>query len=149
METFRSRLQKGDITERDWKELYILARHWKDDLHFYQEDIQFLQKLIGRYSIWITSKDNGITTNTLLSDLHGLNNGSKIILEELNHHLGNLSSLMQGNGSVSKEGVIEDQVDLEDKIADFIKGFRKNRQQVYRVSEKIMDSEDLSDHFKQ
>lgn len=149
METFRSRLQKGVITERDWEELYILARHWKDDLHFYQEDLQFLQKLIGRYSIWITSKDNGETTNILLSDLQGLNKDSKMILKELDQHLRNLSSLMQGKGSLNKEDVLEDQVDLEEKIAKFIKGFRKNRQQAYRVSEKIMDSEDLSDHFKQ
>lgn len=148
METFRSRLQKGVVTEKDWEELYILARHWKDDLYFYQEDLQFLQKLIGRYSIWITSKDNGKTTNNLLSDLQRLNKDSKTILVELDQHLQNLSSLMQGNGSLNQEDVLEDQVDLEEQIATFIKGFRKNRQQAYRVSEQIMDSEDLSDHFK-
>lgn len=149
METFRSRLQKGDIKERDWEELYILTRHWKNDLHFYQEDLQFLQKLIGRYSIWVTSKENGKTTSTLLSNLHGLSNECKRLLKKLDQHLGNLSSLIQRKDVLNKEEVLEDQVNLEDTIADFIKGFRKNRQQAYRVSEKIMDSEDLSNHFQQ
>ncbi len=146
METFRSRLQKGDIKGTDWKELFILTRHWKDDFEFYQNDLQFLQNLIGRYSIWITSKENSKTVNHLLSDLRELTGESKEIIEKLNQHLENLSNLLQENHDINLEDVLNDQEKLENKIANFIKDFRTNRKQVYKVSEQILDSENLSDH---
>lgn len=147
METFKSRLQKGIIKPADWEEIYILTRHWKDDLEFYQNDLKFLQGLIKRYAIWIKSGENSRAANALLSDLQKLTNDSKLILQKIQDHLENLSSLIQGSNSLSTEVILEDQENLENKITDFIKGFRKNRQQVYLVSEKIMDSEDLSDSY--
>lgn len=146
METFKSRLQKGQINEAEWQELYILTRHWKEDLDFYREDLQFLQQLINRYSIWIKSTENSKAANTLLADLHRLTNDSKLLLKKIDQHLEQLSSMMQGNKGINTEDILQDQENLENSIAEFIKEFRTNRKQVYMVSEKIMDSEDLSDY---
>lgn len=144
METFRSRLKKGDIKKANWQELYILTRHWKSDLEFYVEDLQFLQRLIGKYSIWIERSQNSVAVSKLLSDLHQLSDNGRNILEKLQHHLEQLSELMRGDTGVNPENFIKEHEVIEDEISQFVKGFRSNRKEVYRLTEEIMDSEDLT-----
>lgn len=144
METFRSRLKKGDIKKANWQELYILTRHWKSDLEFYVEDLQFLQRLIGKYSIWIEKSQNSVAVSKLLSDLHQLSDNGRNILEKLQHHLEQLSELMRGDTGVNPENFIKEHEVIEDEISQFVKGFRSNRKEVYRLTEEIMDSEDLT-----
>ncbi len=146
METFRSRLKNGEIKKANWQELYILTRHWKSDLEFYIEDLQFLQRLIDRYTIWIEKRQNSVAVSKLVSDLHQLSSTGKNLLEQLQEHLGQLSSLMNGDKGLDPEVFIRDHEVLEDEIARFVKGFRSNRKEVYRVSEEVIDSEDLSQH---
>ena len=145
METFRSRLKKGEIKKANWQELYILSKHWKSDLEFYLEDLQFLQGLLDRYSIWIKTSQNSVAVGKLLSALHQLTTNGKRILEQLQDHLGQLASLMNGDQGPDPEIFIRDHEVLEDEIVRFVKGFRTNRKMVYRVTEEIMDSENLSE----
>jgi len=144
METFRNRLKNGEIKQANWQELYILTRHWKSDLEFYIEDLQFLQRLIDRYSLWIKKEQNSLMVNKLVSDLRQLSGDGKRILDRIQDHLGELASLMNGDKGLDPEVFIRDHEVLEDEISRFVKGFRNNRKEVYRVTEEVMDSEDLS-----
>ncbi len=144
METFRNRLKKGEIKKANWQELYILTRHWKSDLEFYVEDLQFLQRLIGKYSIWIEKAQNSIAVSKLSSDLHQLSDDGRNLLAKLQHHLEQLSGLMNGEKGVDPENFIKDHEGIEDQISQFVKGFRCNRKEVYRLTEEVMDSEDLT-----
>ena len=145
METFRSRLKNGEIQKANWQELYILSRHWKSDLEFYIADLQFLKRLIDRYSIWIKSPQNSAAVSKLVFDLHYLERDGKKILDRLQEHLGQLSSLMNGDKGLDPEIFIRDHEILEDEIARFVKGFRNNRKEVYRITEEVLDSEGLSE----
>ncbi|MEG9328331.1 hypothetical protein V6B16_10340 [Salinimicrobium catena] len=144
METFRSRLKNGDIKKANWQELYILTRHWKSDLEFYIEDLQFLQRLIGKYSIWIEKAQNSVAVSKLLSDLHQLSDDGRKILDKLQDHLEQLSGLMNNDKGIDPENFIKTHEIIEDEISQFVKSFRNNRKEVYRLTEEIMDSEDLT-----
>jgi len=125
------------------KELYILTRHWKSDLDFYKDDLRFLHNLVDKYLIWITKKENLELVNTIKKKEFSLGLQCDSLLEEISKHL-NEGELIIGN---SKESNYEDfkknHLSLENNIAQFIKEFRENRKEVFKVTEYIMDSEEL------
>lgn len=139
METLSSQLSKSE----KWQELYILSRHWKADLDFYLQDISFLERIIGRYVIWVRSSENSQAVNTLLSDLKGLKEEGQALNQELDKQLKTLENLLTGNTKAIPDDLSSTQESLEGHTSEFVKGFRKNRQEVYRVVEQVIDTENL------
>ncbi|WP_299524390.1 hypothetical protein [uncultured Lutibacter sp.] len=54
----RNRPNGSCIFEANGQELYILTEHWKSDMLFYKEDLNFLNHLIDKYFIWISKKED-------------------------------------------------------------------------------------------
>lgn len=146
MESYRSSGKKEEARKTNWQELYILTRHWISDLEFYIEDLQFLHRLIDRYSLWIQKHQNSVAVGQLLSNLHELSSDGKKIREELQEHQEQLSSLLNGEKGGDPDVYLRDHEVLEDAITRFVKNFRSNRKEVYRIAEEVIDSEDLSEH---
>jgi len=87
METFRNR-PKGDyIQEADWQSLYVLTEHWKSDLEFFKLDLDFLGKLLDKYFIWITRKENIHEVKEVMQDLKILVDNCKSLQERTSEHL--------------------------------------------------------------
>lgn len=142
METLSNRLGKS----QKWQELYILSRHWKTDLDFYLQDISFLERMINRYIIWVRSEQNSLAVNNLLSDLKTLKEQGHELNQELDEQLKVLESLLNGASSSVPEDLGSKQESLERHTSSFMKSFRRNRQEVYRVVEQVIDTENLYNH---
>lgn len=142
METLSNRLGKS----QKWQELYILSRHWKTDLDFYLQDISFLERIIGKYVIWVRSEKNNFAVKNLLSDLEALKEEGRALNQELDDQLKILGSLLSGATPSVPEDLASKQESLEQHTSRFMKNFRRNRQEVYRVVEQVVDTENLSNH---
>jgi len=125
------------------KELYILSRHWKSDLEFYKDDLRFLHNLVDKYLIWITKKENLELVNTIRKKEFSLGLECDNLLAEITKHLNEGAMIIENSKESHYENFKKTHLLLENNIAEFIKEFRKNRKEVFKVTEYIMDSEEL------
>ncbi|MCJ7468616.1 MAG: hypothetical protein MUO53_18205 [Maribacter sp.] len=132
-----------------WDELYVLTQHWKSDIEFYRDDLRFLHHLIDKYFIWIAKPENLILVQELKISLFELNKKSHDLLEKTGKHLLQLGYLMEepNNGDA---GIIKmEHEHLEVEITEFVKAFRRNRKEVFAITEFIIDSEKLASMVQQ
>lgn len=140
--------QQNNIREINWQELYILTDHWKSDLDFYKDDLRFLHHLIDKYIIWITKDDNLNMVKDIEKNLFEIKKKSMDLMKELSIHLGNLRLMVENPVQSSNPQFLKDHEVLEEKVSNFVKLFRSNRKEVFKITEYIIDSEELPDILK-
>jgi hypothetical protein len=98
---------------------------------------------VDKYLIWITKKENLEIVNTIRKKEFSLGVQCANLLEEINKHL-NEGALILKNSNTSPLGNYrKNHLSLENAMAQFVKEFRENRKEVFKVTEYIMDSEEL------
>lgn len=127
----------------NWQELYILVKHWRSDLEFYKDDIRFLQQLIEKYLIWITKKENLDRVAGIRKKEHDLAISCDKLHQNTTDHLDVIADFMEGKGSISESEFLSRHGKLETSLSDFVKDFRESRKEVFKVTEYVMDSEEL------
>jgi hypothetical protein len=127
----------------NWQELYILVKHWRSDLEFYKDDIRFLQQLIEKYLIWITKKENLDRVAGIRKKEHDLALSCDKLHQITTDHLGIIADFLEGKGSISESEFLSRHGKLETSMSDFVKDFRESRKEVFKVTEYVMDSEEL------
>ena len=140
--------QQNNIIEINWQELYILTDHWKSDLDFYKDDLRFLHHLIDKYIIWITKDDNLNLVKDIEKNLFEIKKKSLDLMKELSTHQGNLGLMVENPVQSSNPQFLKDHEVLEEKVSNFVKLFRSNRKEVFKITEYIIDSEELPDILK-
>lgn len=149
MKTLRSNSEKENMQPGNWEKLFVLTRYWKSDLEFYLEDMRFLHKLIDKYSIWLKRKENTEAVSRVATELLNLTEKGRNLQVRIKKHLNNIGNLKNNINEKDSEVLINNHEALEDEIAQFVKDFRTNRRDVFKVSEKVIDSENLTDLMKE
>lgn len=147
MNNFRKRPKGQYLQEANWEELYILTKHWKSDLQFFREDLRFLRTLIGKYIIWITKKEHLDMVRSAEIKLLKLTNRCKDLLQKVSSHLKQLAALVQEEHMDEARLFRIEHEHLEDEIAEFVKSFRINRKETFKITEYIVDVEEISSVF--
>jgi hypothetical protein len=129
--------------ETRWTQYYILAGHWKADLEFYCEDLQFLHHLVDKYLLWITKPDNLAKAKTIEKDLYTLKTSCDNLFSKIDIHRNKLGRLVDNPLGGGDALAIETHGELEEELAGFVKRFRANRREVFKITEYILDSEAL------
>ena len=143
MTNFRNRPKDGYIFSADWQELYILTKHWQSDLLFYKDDIRFLKHLMESYFIWITNKETIDSVRDIKLKSLEIEVQCDSLLDKIALHLKHLANLMEDAFKYDAQVFREEHLRLEDDIADFVVDFRKNRREVFEVTEFVMETEEF------
>lgn len=133
----------SDYGKSNWEELYFLAKHWKSDLEFYKDDLRFLHNLIEKYLIWITKKENLESVADIRKKEHGLTLSCEELHKKVSSHLEMASVIVKEGNDNTKKEFFNTHAELENEIAVFVKSFRDSRKEVFKVTEYVMDSEEL------
>ena len=144
MENFRSRPKSNYIQNTQWQELYILTEHWKSDLLFYKDDLRFLRRLVDKYFIWIKNEDNLDGVRKVGEAILKATRECDELLNRVKEHLSHLANSAEND---SKRFRTEHE-ELEDEIAEFVKRVRKNRKQLFKITEYVMENEKLQGHLE-
>ena len=133
----------SSVPQEQWTELYILTEHWKSDLEFYKEDLLFLHHIIDKYFMWITKPENLDMVKEIKKELFNTKSNNRKLLEEVQKHMSQLGHLVEEANSEDQEFVKKQHLRLEDALRDFVKSFRKNRKEIFKITEYVIDSEHL------
>jgi len=134
---------KSELGKTKWEELYFLAKHWKSDLEFYKDDLRFLHNLIEKYLIWITRKENLERVADIRKKEHELTLTCNELYQKVSSHLEMASIIVKGGNDTDKKDFFTTHRGLENEIVEFVKKFRESRKEVFKVTEYVMDSEEL------
>ncbi|WP_055436916.1 hypothetical protein [Lacinutrix algicola] len=143
MNNFRYRPKDNYIYEANWEQLYILTEHWKSNLLFYNVDLKFLHHLIDKYFLFISKKENIDNVQDIEISLLKLDNICDSLLESIDLHLHHIAELIDDPFLSDSPKFRKEHEQLEDNIAQFVKDFRKNRKDVFKISEHLIKSEEL------
>ncbi len=136
------------LTNGPWYELYVISKNWQSDIAFYRDDVRFLFHLIDKYFLWLTRPENLKIVQELQNNLHQLEIKCKDLLNKLGKHTIQLGYLIE-NPNKSDAGIIlTEHEHLEEEIAAITKLFRKNRTEVFAITEYIIDSAELASKLK-
>jgi len=144
MESIRKR-PKGDfIAEANMEQLYALTKHWNSDLHFFRDDLIFLHKLLDSYFIWINKDENYKVASKMKHELLKLRERCDDLLSKTDKHREQIGKMILEKIEDSRVFRLEHE-HLEDEIANFVKAFRVNRLELFKITEYIKDTDKLSE----
>jgi hypothetical protein len=143
MNIYRDRPKGTFNQEANWQELYILTQHWKKDLDFYKDDLRFLHRLIDKYFIWITEKENLDSVRKIGTNLLNISDKCKDLLHKISKHILQLGELVENSDKEQSRIFRLEHEHLEDEIAYFVKSYRENRKEVFTITEYVVDNEKL------
>jgi hypothetical protein len=148
MDDFRNR-PKGTFNQKAKPtELYALTQYWKSDLEFYKKDLDFLNKLIDNYFIWIAEKQHIDMVRDIEIGLLENRKQCVDLLEKVTRHRQRLAKWVTDETLEESRIIRAEHEHLEDEIADFVKAFRKQRKETFRITEYVVDAEKLSGYLK-
>ena len=145
MSDFRNRPKGQYIFDADWQELYELTEHWKSDLLFYKDDLRFLQHLTDKYFLWIKEKENIDLVRNTEMNLMETDEKCVSLLKRIGIHLTHLEGLIDDPFKYDSQIFRTEHQALENDIASFVKTVRRNRKQVFTITEQAVNSEDFVD----
>ena len=126
-----------------WDEFYVLTEHWESDLKFYRDDLRFLHHLIDKYFIWLIEKENIKLVKELKQGVLKLKTKGKDLLDKAGKHRIQIGHLVVDSNRADAGIIKTEHEHLEEEMAQFVKLFRENRKEVFRITEYIIDSEKL------
>ena len=136
------------VVEYTWQELYVLTKHWKSDIQFYKDDLKFLQRLINKYFIWVTKKENVAKVTKIENSLHKLTERCDGLIKSIDKHLEHLSNLINDPFKYDSQKFKVEHANLENEISEFIKIFREDKKETFAITEYIVDDEKLMRHLE-
>lgn len=148
MKEFRIRPLDNYIREANWSQLYVLTEHWKSDLEFYLLDLEFLQHIIDNYFIWMVYKKDIDNVREIESILVDTTRNCNELQQKTAIHLKHLSHLIDDSSTYDSNIFRGEHEQLENNIASFVKLYRKNRKDVFRITKCVLDSKTLKGLLK-
>ena len=143
MNDFRNIPKDTYSREAAWQELYVLSKQWKSDLMFYTDDIRFLHHLIDKYFLWISKKEHIDKVQEMELNLLKVDKECALLLERTKQHLQHLSQISDETFRNDSHQFRAEHETLEVDLAQFVKDFRKNRKEVFKIKEYIIEGEEL------
>jgi hypothetical protein len=147
MSEFRNRPNGTYILDANWEALYILAKHWKADLLFYRDDLNFLDNLINKYLIWISNKKDSEAVRNIDNSILETAKKCTDLLQRIAKHLPHLANLIEDPFKYDSHQFRAEHQLLEDDITNFVKAFRNNRKEVFEVTKMVIDSDEFVRQF--
>ncbi len=98
---------------------------------------------MNKYFIWITKKENLEAVKSIGQSILNDKQIGKELLNRVDEHLTHIAQTIDDPFKHDSRIFRDEHQVLEDDIAQFYKTVRKNRKQVFSVTEHIVDSESL------
>lgn len=143
MNNFRNRPNGDYIFNADWDELFVLTEYWKSDLLFYKDDSMFLDELINKYILWISKDEDLEKVRVIKKSVVETTNKCLKLLERVQKHLIHLTNLIDNPFPYDTQKFREEHQQLEDDFTEFLKAFRNNRKEVFKVTKYLLERDEF------
>lgn len=133
--------QGADPEEGYWRGLFAVSEHWKADLQFFRDELNFFRVLIDRYFLPLIQRNNMDDTRLLVSSLAKLDTQRSKLDQKVAEHLQHLTNLMESPFAHNAQEYKAEHAGLEKLMARFVKDFRGEKQEAFRMADIAMEAE--------
>ncbi len=123
------------------EQMYYMSEHWLSDLKFYEDELGFLQILIDKYLMWLIDDKHIEDTRVMVSQLHEMEKERAQIESRLRIHFQHIEEIIENPFSHDIQTCRDEHAALEIKLSEYMKKFREMKLNIFRHTEKIMESE--------
>ncbi|MBA4055804.1 MAG: hypothetical protein C0490_13900 [Marivirga sp.] len=136
-----SKKPANDPLIQDWESMFVMAEHWKSDMDYFLEELNFFRKLVDKYFLSLIEEKHINNTRHLAAGLAEFDKKRVEIERDLNTNLTQLSNLTQNPFAQESQVSVELHHKLEGSMSDFVKNFKSLKKEVFMLAENVMESE--------
>ncbi len=128
------------LQENFWLSSYAISRHWKSDLTFFEDELQFLHLLIEKHLSILNSHETTNPVNRLISHVTELESQRQVLLKKIARHVQYIEIFVENPFVQNAQDYKDEHERLESAFADFVKTFRNVKAEVMTMIEAILRS---------
>lgn len=136
-----SKKTTGDPVIQDWESMFVMAEHWKSDMDYFLEELNFFRSIVDKYFISLIDEKHINSTRHLATGLAEFDKKRLEIHNTLKTHLAQLTNLIQNPFAQEAQVSADLHLKLEGLMSDFVKNFKSLKKEVFRLAEDVMVSE--------
>jgi hypothetical protein len=136
-----------DPKSHKWIELYALTEHWQSDIRFFKDELRFLHRVTRKYLLWLTDDGNIRKTRSMvnyISEAEAIRNSLAL---EIDKHMLHIKELIQNPFPYDDSQIQDEHMKLENGFTVFVKNFRSLKEEVFELTERVMDTETEANQY--
>ena len=126
--------------ENRWISFYAISRHWKSDLIFFEDELNFLRLLIDKHLSVLSSNTTTNPVHRLVLQVSELEKEQYSLLKKIEIHILRIEALVENSFAHNAQEYKDDHQKLETEFAAFVKKYRTVKDQVFRMTESVIRS---------
>lgn len=130
-------IEDNQLSE-ELQELYIISKHWMDELDFFEQDLNFLERLFAKTYTRVPHHPDFDNVSEVLESIVSLEGGRAEIKTKIANYLHLLEPLINKSEEAYHLSLIETHAVLEREMGALLKTFKSVKARVFKFS-----SEDL------
>ncbi len=124
---------------------YVLAAHWKTELDFYLDELNFLNTLINKYFVFLIRDYHLVEVQKITAALTNTMKKQAAIVDKINAYKSALKALISkvpmSIESKQIHQLSEDHEHIENEFSEFAKDFRMLKREIFKITEKVLETE--------
>jgi cysteinyl-tRNA synthetase len=134
-------LTTTDPAENEWKRLFVITEHWRSDVTFFSDELQFLKGLMDKYFMTLIKEQNIDTTKATVHKLTKLENKRNNFEQKMDRHFNHIISLVENPFPHDAQVYRDEHAKLALAMADFEKDFRELKKEIFQLAKEIINTE--------
>jgi hypothetical protein len=124
-----------------WPSYHAVAKHWKSDVQFFEDELNFFRLLIDKHLALLIEPGNIEQTRAIVTDITKLENERTKLDQAIDHHIQHIVLLVENPFAQNAQECKSEHEKLESSVASFVKKFRTVKMEVFKLTERIIHSE--------
>jgi hypothetical protein len=121
--------------------MFIIGEHWKSDVEFFNEELDFLRRLVDKHYSTLVDEANMERTKSLISMLGETQKRSDILLQDVQSHMTHVSALFENPFAHDAQECKDEHENLETRVANFSRDFRSVKREAFALGKLAIESE--------
>jgi hypothetical protein len=124
-----------------WPSYHAVAKHWKSDVEFFEDELNFFRLLIDKHLTLLIQPENIEHTRAMVTDVTKLENERTQLDQAIDDHIQHIVLLVENPFAQNAQECKSEHEKLESSVASFVKKFRTVKMEVFKLTERIIHSE--------
>lgn len=137
----RTRPKSNYLQSAEWEELHVLTSHWQSDMAFFEDELRFIDVLFDKYFNSLIEPENMEKTKAIATNLSHVKSDRENLTSRIAEHLRHIKELMTNTSTQDATTFRQEHARLEDDLTEFVKSFRKVKQEIFQLTEGIVRTE--------
>ena len=132
---------KNKIDSEVFSRYYVMAEHWKSDVEFYGDELQFLNSLINKYFVYLLTDESLKDVQALAVRITDTTKSRDKLLPDIIRYMLSIKRQLTEDEEIHIKEAKATHVKLDEQMNEFVNSFKLLKKDVFSVIEKVLEKE--------